>query len=188
MSGAHRARRATSARSGARRHAGLWLACGASAVLLTSTASGTLASWTSAVLANDANDVATAPAVVLAESDGLTTCRSSDQPSNSATCTGINKYGGTTSPLMPGQSRTVDVTFTNIGSNAATSFAMAPGTCSQSPLAGAGTPAATNLCTASGELRVAVSCSPGTSYSAPSAWTDLAYAAAAPPTARKNRP
>jgi hypothetical protein len=32
---------------------------------------------------------------------------------------------------------------------------------------------------------VAVSCSPGATYSAGSAWTDLAYSAAAPPTTTK---
>lgn len=185
MAGAHRAGRATSARSGARRRASLWLAGGASAVLLTSTASGTFASWTSAVLADDSNDVATARAVVLAESDGLTTCRSSDQPSNAATCAGVNTYGGTASPLMPGQSRTIDLTFTNIGSTAGSTFTMTPGTCTQSPLAGSGTPAATDLCTVIDELRVAVSCSPGTSYSAGGAWSDLVYPAAPPPSAPK---
>lgn len=147
--------------------------------------SGALASWTSAVIDNDTNTVATAKAVILSETDGSTTCRSSDQATNISTCSGINKYGGTASTLMPGGSRTVDVTFTNIGAANATSFALAPGTCSQSPTAGSGTPAATNLCTATSELTVAVSCSPGATYAGGSAWVDLAYAAAVPPTATK---
>src|SRR6202007_1853210 len=63
-------------------------------------------------------------------------------------------------------------------------FALAPGSCTQAPTAGAGTPPAANACT-NGDLTVAVSCSPGASYSAGSAWSDLVYAAAVPPTATK---
>lgn len=146
--------------------------------------SGTLGAWTSAVIGNDTDTVATAKAVILSETDGSTTCRSSDQTTNSATCSTINTYGGVASPLLPGGSRTIDITFANAGSAPATTFALAPGTCSQTPTAGSGTPAATNLCTA-GELTVAVGCSPGATYAAGSAWVDLAYAAAAPPTATR---
>lgn len=163
---------------------GLLVAGVVAAVVLVLGVSGTLGAWTSAIIGNDTNTVATAKAVILAETDGSTTCRSSDQTSNTATCTTINKYGGTTTTLLPGASRTVDVTFTNIGSANGSTFALAPGTCTQSPTAGTGTPAATNLCTA-GELTVAVSCSPGATYSAGTAWSDLAYTAAAPPTATR---
>ncbi|NGZ99684.1 hypothetical protein G5V59_02875 [Nocardioides sp. W3-2-3] len=146
MSGQHSAKRA-------KRGSGTVLAVAgaAAAVVLVLGTSGTLASWTSAVLGNDTDTVATAKAVVLAETDGTSTCRSSDQVSNVATCSTINKYGGTASPLMPGGSRTIDVTFTNLGAANGATFALAPGTCSQSPTAGSGTPAATNLCTAPSE-------------------------------------
>ncbi|MEV5002012.1 hypothetical protein [Nocardioides sp. LML1-1-1.1] len=180
MAGQHRAGRE-------KRGSGTVLAVAgaAAAVVLVLGTSGTLASWTSAVLGNDTDTVATGKAVVLAETDGTSTCRSSDQVSNVATCATINKYGGTASPLMPGGSRTVDVTFTNLGAANGATFALAPGACSQSPTAGSGTPAATNLCTAPGELTVAVGCSPGASYAAGSVWGDLAYAAGVPPTATK---
>lgn len=153
--------------------------------------SGTLSTWTQAIISNDTNTVATAKAVVLQEtgpaSQGTPVCRSSDGAQvvvNSFSCTTINKYGGTTTPLTPGSSVTTDVVFKNIGSANGTSFALAPGVCSQSPTAGSGTPAAGNLCT-SGDLTVSAKCSPGATFVAGSAWSDLSYAAAAPPTATK---
>lgn len=148
-------------------------------------ASGTLSTWTAAVIGNSNDTVATATAVILQETQGATSCFSSTSASNSSTCSTINKYGGTATPLTPGgAAQTVDVTFRNVGGANASSFALAPGTCSQTPTAGTGTPAAANVCT-NGDLTVAVSCSPGTTYASGSAWTDLAYAAAAPPTATK---
>lgn len=167
-----------------RRRTGLWWGSGAlAATILVLGTSGTLGSWTSAVIDNDDNDVATAQAVILTETDGATTCRSSDAPTtNSYTCTTINKYGGTSVPLSPGDDEVTDVTFTNSGSADAATFTLAPGSCSQAPGAGTGTPAAADLC-ASGDLTVEVGCSPGATYDAGSAWPDLSYAAAAPPTA-----
>ncbi|KRA32653.1 MULTISPECIES: hypothetical protein [unclassified Nocardioides] len=172
-------------RAGRPRNVVIWLAGGASAAVLVLGTSGALASWTSAVVGNDTNTVATAKAVILSETDGSTTCRSSDQTTNVSTCSGINKYGGTVSPLMPGGSRTLDVTFSNIGAANAVTFSLAPGACSQTPTAGSGTPAATNLCTATSELTVGVSCSPGATYVGGSAWVDLVHAAGVPPTATK---
>jgi hypothetical protein len=142
--------------------------------------SGTLSSWTSAVIGNDTNTVATASAVILREvGPGPQTCLSSSGVGNSYTCSTINKYGGTSTPLAPGASQTVDVVFSNVGSAAASSFVLTPGTCSQSPTAGSGTPPAANVCT-SGDLTVAVSCSNGATYVSGSAWSDLTYAAGAP--------
>ncbi|MEV5003806.1 hypothetical protein [Nocardioides sp. LML1-1-1.1] len=153
---------------------------------------GTLSGWTTAIITNSDNSAVTASAVILQEtgpgSQGTPVCRSSDggqSPVNSYTCTTVNKYGGTGSPLFPGDSRTVDIVFKNIGGAPATSFQLAPGTCLQSPAAGSGTPAAADLCV-NGDLRISVSCSPGTSYSLGTAWSDLAYAAAAPPSATKS--
>jgi hypothetical protein len=157
-------------------------ACAIAATLMTLSVNGTLSDWTSAVLTNSNNTVATATAVILQEvgPDGTSghasqTCRSSDGSGNSATCTTINKYGGTTSPLLPGSNQATDVTFTNLGAANASSFVLAPGTCSSTP--STGTPTPNNLCTT--DLTVAVSCSNGSSYSAGSAWTDLVYAAGA---------
>ena len=70
----------------------------------------------------------------------------------------------------------------DIGDADAASFAVDPGTCSQTPTAGSETPPVANLCT-SGDLTVAVACSPGDSYLVGAKWLDFEYAAAAPPTA-----
>ncbi len=150
------------------------------AIVLGLGVSGTLSSWTSAIINNDTNTVATASAVILREvGPGPQTCLSSSGAGNSFTCSTINKYGGTSTPLAPGGSQTVDVVFTNVGSAAASTFVLGTGSCSQSPTAGSGTPAAANVCT-NGELTVAISCSNGATYAAGSAWTDLVYAAGAP--------
>lgn len=157
-------------------------ACALAATLLTLSVNGTLADWTSAVLTNSTNTVASSTAVILQEvgPDGTAghatqTCRSSDAAANAATCTTINKYGGTTAPLGPGSSQATDVVFTNLGAANATSFVLTPGTCTSSP--STGTPTPNNLCTT--DLTVAISCSGGSTYSAGSAWTDLVYSAGA---------
>lgn len=148
-------------------------------LVLTLGVSGTLSSWTSAAIGNDTNTVATASAVILREVGGANTCLSSSGTSNSYTCSTINKYGGTGSPLAPGGSQVTDVVFTNVGSAAASTFVLTAGSCSQTPTAGSGTPPAADVCT-SGDLTVAISCSDGSSYSSGSAWTDLTHAAGAP--------
>jgi hypothetical protein len=158
----------------------LWVSGGIAAAILVLSVNGTLSSWTAAVITNDTNTVATAAAVILQE-DGpaAASCVSSSSPTNSYTCSTINKYGGTATPLSPGGSQVTDVVFSNVGTAAASSFVLTPGSCSQTPAAGAGTPAAANVC-ANGDLTVAVSCSDGATYAAGSAWVDLAQAAAAP--------
>lgn len=150
-------------------------ACAVAALVLSLGVSGTLSSWTSAVLTNSTNTTATATAVILRETSGATTCTSSDSPTtNVSTCATINKYGGTSSPLMPGAAPvTTTVTFTNLGAAPASSFVLAPGTCSSTP--STGTPTPTPLCTATGELTVSVNCSDGSSYVAGSKWADLTY-------------
>ncbi|MFL6154532.1 MAG: hypothetical protein ACJ72D_00455 [Marmoricola sp.] len=159
-----------------------WWALGSSAVaavVLTLGVSGTLSSWTSAVISNDTNTVATASAVILKEVGPSATCFSSSGASNSYTCSSVNKYGGTSSPLSPGGNQVTDVVFSNVGSASASTFVLAAGSCSQNPTAGSGTPPAANVCT-SGDLTVAISCSNGATYASGSAWTDLVYAAGAP--------
>ncbi len=165
--------------------AALWASGAAAATVLVLGVNGTLSSWTSAVIANDTNTVATAAAVILSETNGAQTCFSSDAPTtNSSTCTTINKYGGTATPLSPGGTRNIDITFKNVGNANAASFAIAPGACSQTPTAGSQTPPVANLCT-SGDLTVALSCSPGDTYLDATKWIDLAYSAAAPATTSK---
>jgi hypothetical protein len=176
----HAAKRRTRFRPGPR---GILIgACAIAATLMTLSVNGTLSDWTTAILNNSTNTVATATAVILQEvgPDGTAghvsqTCRSSDGAANSATCTTINKYGGTTSPLSPSGSQQTDVVFTNLGAASASSFVLTPGTCSSTP--SSGTPTPNDLCTT--DLTVAVSCSNGSSYAGGSAWTDLVYAAGA---------
>lgn len=170
----------------------LWSAGAAAALILVLGVSGTLSSWTSAAIANSSNSAATASAVILQEtgpaSQGSPVCSSSDLPQttvNSSTCTTVNSYGGTSAPLAPGATQSVDVVFKNVGGANASSFQLAPGGCTQTPTAGTGTPAAANVCT-NGDLTVAVSCSPGGTYDATTAWTDLAYAAGVPSTTTKS--
>lgn len=164
----------------------LWTACAVSAGVLALGVSGTLASWTTATVANDTNTAATTGAVILREvgPDGTAarnqqTCFSSSSPTNLGTCSTVNAFGGTTSPMVPGASQVSDLTFTNVGSTNAARLVLTPGTCSQTPTAGSGTPPAANVCT-NGELTVAVSCSDGASYNAGATWNDLKYTAGAP--------
>lgn len=173
---AHRARRSPGPGRG---FPLLWVAGFVAAALLVLSTNGTLSSWTSAIITNDSNTVATASAVILKEVGATATCYSSSGVGNSFTCSTVNKYGGTASPLAPGGSQFTDVVFTNVGASAASSFVLTTGACSQAPTAGSGTPPAENLCT-NGDLKVAISCSNGTSYSAGGAWTDLTQAAVAP--------
>lgn len=150
------------------------------AIVLTLGVSGTLSSWTSAIIGNDTNTVATASAVILREvGPGPQTCLSSSGAGNSFTCSTINKYGGTTTPLNPGSSQVTDVVFSNVGASAASTFVLTAGSCTQNPTAGSGTPPAANVCT-NADLTVAISCSNGATYSAGGAWTDLVSAAGAP--------
>ncbi len=171
-----------------RRRGVLWASGAVAALILVLGTSGTLSSWTSAVLANDTNTAKTTTAVILREVSGANTCFSSDDATtNTSTCTTINTYGATASPLVPGGSQTVDVVFTNVGAANASSFALAPGSCTQTPTAGTLVPPVANLCT-SGDLTVSAKCSPGGTYSSATAWSDLSYSAAAPPTATKSHP
>ena len=166
----------------------VWGASAFSAAVLVLGVNGTLSAWTSAIITNDTNTVATANALILKEvgPDGTAahtpqTCYSSTGAGNSYTCSTINKYGGITTPLTPGASQQSDVTFTNVGKATGASFKLVAGACSQTPTAdGSATPPINNLCTAAGELTVAVSCSDGASYVPGSAWTDLVYAAGTP--------
>lgn len=181
MSGHRKLSTARGARSRRRERSSmlLWSASGAAAVLLFLSTNGTLSAWTAAVIGNNTNTVATAAAVILQEVGPSATCLSSSGAGNSFTCSTVNKYGGTTTPLSPGNNQVTDVVFSNVGSSAASSFVLNAGTCTQNPTAGSGSPAAANVCT-NGDLTVAISCSNGATYSAGSAWSDLVYAAGAP--------
>lgn len=128
--------------------------------------SGTLSSWTSAIVTNDGNDVASAAAVSLEESSGGVVCvDTAASATNTATCSTINKYGGTTTPLAPGQSQTVTVSLKNTGTGNG-ALTLDADACTSSAVAGSSgaEPTAYPLCS---QLRVALSCTnPVTSFAA----------------------
>ncbi|MDO4773957.1 MAG: hypothetical protein Q4A37_02425 [Candidatus Saccharibacteria bacterium] len=94
---------------------------------LTPTFAGIVAS-----IKNSTNTAATGT-LVMKESSGGQNCTSSTEASNSATCGTINKYGGTTTPLIPGGAgNTTEITITNEGNIDATSFTVQADQCTQS--------------------------------------------------------
>lgn len=157
----------------------LWVGGIVAAIVLTLSVNGTLSSWTQAIITNDTNTVSTGAGVILKETSGDNTCISSANTTNESTCSTINKYGGTATPLTPGDSQQVDVTFTNVGSAPGSSFVLAPANCSQNPPAGNGNRPVADLC-ANGDLTVAVACSDGTTYDPGSAWGDLTFGPGTP--------
>lgn len=66
--------------------------------------------------------------------DDSVTCTTEGQPGNTATCATINKYGGTTTPLVPGGTgNVVEINIANKGTIAATSFTVQGGSCTSTP-------------------------------------------------------
>jgi len=144
-----------------RRAAALWGSGAIAAVVLVLGVSGTLSSWTSALITNDNNSAgATAQYLALIETDNTNTCDTTTSPNNTiSACSTINKYGGN-STMSPGDTEVVSVTFTNPGTADGNTFSYAPGSCTPSNGTGG-----IDLCT-DGDLTVTVACSTGTSYSA----------------------
>lgn len=112
----------------------IWISGTLAAVLLILGVNGTLSSWTQAIITNDSNTVQAAASLVLRESGpNSAVCSSTDGGGvgNSYTCSTIDKYGGTASPLSPGDHQSVTVTLTNTGTTTG-SLTLAPGTCAKS--------------------------------------------------------
>ncbi len=132
-----------------RRRRGIALVTGgvvASAALALSM-TGTMSAFVASIT-NSTNTAATG-ALVMEEKngDGSVTCTSTDGGGlgvNQATCSTINKFGGSTT-MSPGRPVTSNVTLKNTGTMAASTFSLTPGTCTQSAN---GVPAgtATDLC------------------------------------------
>lgn len=87
---------------------------------------GTLSSWTDAIINNNHNTVASAGAVGLLETgtDQTASCDTASTTTNSVTCSTVNKYGGigtgsgtdaNGAQLSPGDQQTASVTLTNNG-------------------------------------------------------------------------
>ena len=123
----------------------IWISGGLAALLLVLGINGTLSSWTKAIITNDTNTVKAADSLILQESGPHSAvCTSTDGggSGNSSTCSTIDKYGGTTTPLAPGTDQGVTVTLTNTGTTTG-DLALAPGACTTT----GGSPTATaSLC------------------------------------------
>ena len=140
----------TSSRKGKRiRFAPIALATGVlAAVLLSLTMTGTLSGF-AAQITNSTNTAATGALTMQEQNAGATvTCSSTDGgtvSTNTATCSTINKFGGSTT-MIPGQTVTTSVTIKNTGTVAANTFTLTPGsTCAQSN-SGSANGTATDLC------------------------------------------
>ena len=163
----------------------LWGSGALAAGVLILGVNGTLSSWSSAIIDNNHNSVASAKAVALVEtqtspSGNTTICdtAAATDGSNTATCAGINKYGGiadanaTTdtgfstdtsgTPLAPGDSQSVTVNLKNDGTGSG-SLVLAGGSCANHAYPGStGAHATTyNLC---GEMHLDVSCTTPSTY------------------------
>lgn len=121
----------------------VWISAATAALLLTMSVSGTLSSWTQAIVTHDGNTIGTGGGAVALRVAGpsSSSCLSTTDPSNAVTCA-INLYGSagsTVSSLQPGQTVTTTVTLTNQGDLDASTLAFAPGACTGS------TPLCSNL-------------------------------------------
>ena len=101
-----------------------------------------------AVITNTTNTASTA-ALAITETGTGGTCNSYD---TTASCSTINKYGGTATPLVPGGSQTTTVTFTNNGTVPVTTSNLAPGTCVATAVAVTGGTTPTTPNTTAGNL------------------------------------
>lgn len=127
--------------------------------------SPTVAAFTASIQ----NTVNTAATGVLSmqesNSDGSVRCNSTDGGSistNSATCSTINKYGGSTT-MVPGQTITTNISIANTGTVAAKTFSLTPGACGQSAN-GTVNGTATDLCT---KMTLVITSGNSTVYSGP---------------------
>lgn len=108
-----------------RRITGVALVTGLAGSLIVALSLGASLSGFVATITNSTNTASTA-ALAISETGGGATCNSYD---TTATCTTINKYGGTTVALVPGGSKTTTVNFANNGSAAVGSGTLAPDPC-----------------------------------------------------------
>ena len=118
------------------------------AVLLSVSMSGTLSGFVASIT-NSTNTAATGALVMQETNAGATvTCTSTDGGSastNAATCSTINKFGGSTT-MIPGQTVTTPISIKNTGSVAANTFTLTPGTACTQSNSGAINGSATDLC------------------------------------------
>lgn len=117
----------------------MWMSGALAAGVMVLGVTGTLSSWTQAIISNDTNTAKAADSVILQETgpdgaEGTAVCNSTDNAdgTNSYTCSTINKYGGATTPLDPEThtSQSVTVTMKNTGTTDG-ELVLDPGTCDQ---------------------------------------------------------
>ena len=116
----------------------LVVAGGVSSLVLAMGMSPTFSAFTASI--QNSTDTTASGTLVMQETSGGVTCKSTDGTNglsgNAATCSTINKYGGTSTLLTPGGAANVTtVTIANTGTVGASSFSLTPGTCTQSALA-----------------------------------------------------
>jgi hypothetical protein len=163
----------------------LWGSGAVAAVTLILGVNGTLSAWTTAIIDNNNNSVASTTAVALVETQTAPTGNSTicdtaaaTNGSNSVTCAGINKYGGigdatastdtgfatdaSGTPLAPGGSQAVTVNLKNDGTGGG-SLVLAAGSCANHAYPGSTGSDTTNynLCN---EMHLVVSCSSPSSF------------------------
>ncbi|MGN6160876.1 MAG: hypothetical protein ACTHOG_04145 [Marmoricola sp.] len=163
----------------------LWGSGAVAAATLILGVNGTLSSWTSAVIDNNHNSVATTTAVALVETQtapsNSTICDTAAvlDGSNSVTCDGINKFGGigdatavddtgfatdaSGTPLAPGDSQSVTVNLKNDGTGSG-ALTLTAGTCAPHayPNSTGSDTTTYDLC---GQMHLAVACTGSTPYS-----------------------
>ncbi|MCW2753007.1 MAG: hypothetical protein JWQ32_418 [Marmoricola sp.] len=135
----------TSDKNKRRRTGALWASGAFSAAILVLGVNGTLSSWTSAIIDNTNNTVASTHAVALLETGpGAVTCDTTSTTTNQVSnCSSINKYGGTGTPLNPdsisgGDSQAVTVNLKNTGTGQG-DLVLAADTCGSTALGGSTT-------------------------------------------------
>ena len=117
----------------------VWLSAALAGVLLTLSVSGTLGSWTEAILRQNGNTAGSSGGIVLSisgpDSTGTaSTCTSSSSPTNDATCS-INLLGANGVAKMamrPGDTQTTVFSVDTGGELTGQTLAIAPGACTGS--------------------------------------------------------
>lgn len=157
----------------------VWLAGVVAAALLVLGVTGTLSSWTTAIIGNSNNSAASTTAVALVETQtaptntSATPCDTRSSTTNSVTCTSINKYGGIGAgsgndaygaPLNPDgtNSQAVTVNLKNAGTGSG-DLVLSSGSCSNHAYPGSTGADTTdyNLCT---QMHLDVTCATPSTY------------------------
>ena len=126
--------------------------------LLGAAATGSLSAFEASI--TNASNTAESGSLVMKELDanGDVVCSSSDGANNvSASCTGVDEYGGTGNPFTPGSTHATTIYIGNVGSSEVRSFAVKPGDCSRTAGPGTGSRATGDLCA---RLQLTLSCTP----------------------------